>query len=261
MELSQINFCPFRPGAAGPIGGTARAEGRLGEAALDAVAQAPPLHVRDVGVSAAVCPAAARSGERVCCIFTVRNRSTAPITQVRFTAPTAEDALEETGVQVNGRTLSGASLRLGVVLPAVGPGACAVVILQGTVSPSAAGRTDCTAYADFTFGAARYTAASNPAALTIVPRALSLSKTADREVVTPEDPFVTYTLTVTNDGPGPVGGLVVTDPLEDPRLRCVPGTTQVDGDPVEQDPAAGVPLGRLEAGRSAQVRFQASVQL
>ena len=251
MEPNQINFCPFRPGAAGPIGGTARAEGRLGEAALDAVAQAPPLHVRDVGVSAAVCPAAARSGERVCCIFTVRNR---------FTAPTAEDALEETCVQVNGQPLSGASLRLGVVLPAVGPGACAVVILQGTVSP-AAGRTDCTAYADFTFGAARYTAASSPAALTIVPRALSLSKTADREVVTPEDPFVTYTLTVTNDGPGPVGGLVVTDPLEDPRLRCVPGTTRVDGVPVEQDPAAGVPLGRLAAGGSAQVRFQVSVRL
>ncbi|MGN1003542.1 MAG: DUF11 domain-containing protein, partial [Oscillospiraceae bacterium] len=237
------------------------APGCSGEIA--AVSEPVVTHLVDVALDKTVRPACARCGQTVHCTITLCNRSSVPVQNLRLTDPDTESLLDVGTVFYNGQPIRDGSLGQGVLIPGIGAGCRAVLTFDAVVPEGAAGLIAGTACAEFEFSAAackaqRAAVVSNEAVLRVISPRLEIRKSADRCAVTPQEPSVTYTLTVRNTGTCPLSGVTVTDALS-PGLVYVPGSTTVnDGPAVNLDPAAGIPLGELEHDGIAVVTFRAA---
>lgn len=269
MTEFAVNSCPIRPDPPPPFTTGAAVTGRYrcapgcsGE--VSAVSEPVVTHRVDVALEQAVRPACARCGQTVRYTVTLHNRSTVPISRVRLTAPDLAGLLDVGNLCCDGQPVRGGNLDEGVLIPGVGAGCRTALTFDAAVPDGVSGLVAATAYAEFEFtaagGAQRAAAASNEAALRVISPRLEIRKSADRCAVTPQEPSVTYTLTVRNTGTCPLSGVVVTDVLS-PGLVYVPGSTAVnDGPSLNLDPAAGIPLGELEADGVAVITFRAAAE-
>ena len=268
MTEFAADYCPICPDPPAPFTNTAAVTGRYSCAPgcsgeVSAVSEPVVTHRVDVALDKTVRPACARCGQTVHYTITLCNRSSVPVSRIRVTDPDIESLLDVGTVYYNGQPVRDGSLCSGVLIPGIGAGCCAVLTFDAVIPESTVGLIASTACAEFEFstaacGAQRAAVASNEAALRVISPRLEIRKSADRCAVTPQEPSVTYTLTVRNTGTCPLSGVTVTDALS-PGLVYVPGSTAVnDGPSVNLDPAAGIPLGKLESEGVAVITFRAA---
>jgi uncharacterized repeat protein (TIGR01451 family) len=87
---------------------------------------------------------------------------------------------------------------------------------------------------------------------------VTVVKSANTSAATVSD-VITYTITATNNGIGPVSNVIVSDPIPE-GTSFISGSVTVGGIPVPGgNPASGVSVGSLGAGASAVVTFQIRV--
>ena len=244
-----------------PYLNTATVTAHCNDREITAASNESPLHRVDVEVCKTVAPTRAQVGDTVKYTIVVRNCSTLPITQVKVTDTPAPGQLAMGNLWVNGTPLPEADLALGIVLPGIGPGSCAVITFQATVLEGAPDILENTAQADFDFtagtGCCRSVVSSNTAVLTVRRWGLELQKTADRPFVTAGEPRVTYTLTASNTGSHPLEDVLVSDMLP-AGLTYVASSTSVNGgEYTDLDPALGIPLGNLPPHTTGKVIFSA----
>lgn len=230
--------------------------------AITAVSEETVTEVVNVTLDKSVCPTCVRAGDTVRYTITLCNRSSVPITGVWITDPDIEALLDVGTICVNGRPVAEGSLRAGIQIPRVGAGCCVAVTFEATVPEDAAGTISNTAYADYTFSTLacavqHAVAASTAAVLSVSSPDLEIVKEATPCFVSPEEPEVTFTLTVTNTGNCTINNTVVTDELPD-GLTYVAGSTSVNGDdPVDLDPTEGITLGTLDPDQTVVITFRA----
>lgn len=260
--------CPICKDPPSPFTNTASAAGRYSCPAgcsgnVTAVSEPVVTQVVDVTLDKTVYPTCTRAGQTVRYTITVCNRSSVPVSCVRVTDPDIENLLDVGPIYYNGQPVCSGSLRTGILIPGIGAGCCASITFDAVIPEGAVGLITNTAYADFEFtsavcGLTRSAAASNEAVLSVVSPSLEINKAADRCAVTPEEPVITYTLTVRNTGTCPIESVVVTDVLP-AGLTYVTGSTAInDGAPVNLNPAAGIPLGELDSDEVAVITFRAA---
>ncbi len=268
MTVFAADSCPICQDPPAPFTNTASVVGRYSCPAgcagdVTAVSEPVVVQIVDVTLDKTVHPACTRAGQTVRYTITLCNRSSLPVSCVRVTDPDIESLLDVGTIYYNGQPVCDGSLERGVLIPGIGAGCCASITFDAVVPAGTSGLISNTAYAEFEFtsavcGLTRADAVSNEAALSVVSPSLEISKTADRCAVTPEEPSVTYTLTVRNTGTCPTEGVVVTDVLP-AGLTYVTGSTTInDGAPVNLNPAAGIPLGELDPDAVAVVTFRAA---
>lgn len=268
MTVFAADSCPICQDPPTPFTNTASVAGRYSCPAgcsgeVTAVSEPVVTQIVDVTLDKTVHPACARAGQTVRYTITICNRSSVPVSRVRVTDPDIESLMDVGTIYYNGQPVCDGSLERGILVPGIGAGCCASITFDAVIPEGTAGLVTNTAYADFEFtsaacGLKRASAASNEAALSVVAPSLEIRKTADRCAVTPEEPAVTYTLTVRNTGTCPLAGVVVTDVLS-AGLAYVTGSTVInDGASVNLNPAAGIPLGELETDAVAVVTFRAA---
>lgn len=267
MPCFTCGSCPISAASPAPFSNTASVVGRYNCSALcfgdlSAVSEPVVIEVMDVSLTKTVSATCAAPGATVRYTITLRNDSSLPIANVLITDPEIEDLLEVGAIFYNGLPVTG-SLSEGILIPGVGAGACAALTFDAAVPDETTGVITNVAAAAFDFttalcGTVRETVTSNEAVLNVISPALTITKTADRCTVTPEEPTVTFTLTVTNTGTCPVENVVVTDVLP-AGLTYVAGSTSVNGDdPTDLNPAAGISLGTLAVDAAATIEFQAT---
>lgn len=270
MENYVANSCPICSDPPTAFTNTASVSGRYhcstscsGE--VTAVSEPVVTEIVDVALDKTVCPTCTRAGQTVHYTITICNRSSVAVSQVLVTDPDIERKLDVGNIYYNGRKVCGGSLSRGIQIPGIGAGCCAAITFDATIPAGTTGEITNTAYAEFEFdsaacGLTQAATASNEAVLNVVSPSLEITKAAYPCAVTPEEPVITYTLTVRNTGTCPIEDAVVTDVLP-VGLTYVPGTTTVDGGaPFDRNPAAGVYLDALAPGQSAVVTFQASAE-
>ena len=270
MTEFAVNSCPICPDPPAPFINSASVTGRYSCSAgcsgeVSAVSEPVVTQLVDVVLEQTVRPACARCWQTVRYTVTLRNRSSVPVSRVRFTDPDLESLLDVGNLCCDGQPVRGGNLDEGVLIPGVGAGCRTALTFDAAVPEGAAGLISSTACADFEFttacGLQRAAVTSNETALRVIAPRLEIRKSADRCAVTPQEPSVTYTLTVRNTGTCPLAGVVVTDALS-AGLVYVPGSTIInDGASVNLDPAAGIPLGELEADAVAVISFRAATAL
>lgn len=270
MTEFAADYCPICPDPPAPFTNTAAVTGRYSCAPgctgeVCAVSEPVVTQLVDVALDKTVRPACARCGQTVHYTITLCNRSSVPVSRIRVTDPDIESLLDVGTVYYNGQPVRDGSLGRGVLIPGIGAGCCAVLTFDAVIPEGTAGLIANTACAEFEFaaacGAQRAAVSSNEAALRVIAPRLEIRKSADRCAVTPQEPSVTYTLTVRNTGTCPIESVVVTDALS-AGLVYVPGSTVInDGPGVNLDPAAGIPLGELEHDGIAVITFRAAAAL
>ncbi len=230
---------------------------------MTAVSEPVVTQIVDVALDKTVHPACTRTGQTVRYTITLCNRSSAPVSRVRVTDPDIEALLDVGTICCNGQPVRDGSLARGVRIPGIGAGCCASITFDAVIPDGIVGLIANTAYADFEFdsavcGLTRAATASNEAVLSVVSPSLEISKAADRCAVTPEEPSLTYTLTVRNTGTCPIESVVVTDVLP-AGLTYVTGSTTINGGvAVNLNPAAGIPLGEMDSDEVAVITFRAA---
>lgn len=268
MTEFAANSCPVCPDPPAPFTNTASVVGRYRCPAgctgdVTAVSEPVVTQIVDVTLDKTVHPTCARAGQTVRYTITLCNRSSVPVSRVRVTDPDIENLLDVGTICYNGQPVRDGSLCRGIRIPGIGAGCCASITFDAVIPDGAVGLIANTAYAEFEFDSAvcglkRAAAASNEAVLSVVSPSLEISKAADRCAVTPEEPSLTYTLTVRNTGTCPIESVVVTDVLP-VGLTYVTGSTAINGGAeFNLNPAAGIPLGELDPEEVAVITFRAA---
>lgn len=233
---------------------------------ITATSEPVTTEVVDVTLDKTVSPTCVRAGGTVHYTITVCNRSSVPVSQVVVTDPDIEHKLDVGTIYLNGRPVCGGSLCRGILIPGLEAGCCAAITFDAVVPAGFTGEITNTAYAEFEFdsdvcGLTRASAASSEVVLNVVSPSLEIDKDAEPCAVTPEEPVITYTLTVRNTGTCPIEDAVVTDVLP-AGLTYVAGSTSINsGAPFDRNPASGIHLGTLDAGESAVITFRAEAAL
>ena len=267
MESYVTNSCPVCSDPPTPFTNTASVSGQYHCSAtcrgeITAVSEPVVTEIVDVALDKTVSPTCTRAGQTVHYTITVCNRSSVPVSQVLVTDPDIERKLNVGDIYYNGRKVCGGSLCRGILIPGLGAGCCAAITFDAAIPEGTTGEITNTAYAEFEFdsavcGQTQAATASNETVLNVVSPSLEITKEAAPCAVTPEEPVITYTLTVHNTGTCPIEDAVVTDVLP-AGLTYVPGSTSVNGGTlVDRNPATGIHLGLLEADENAVVTFRA----
>lgn len=259
-----MDFCFISNTVPQPFLNQATVEAQYGDRTLTVTSNQVTTQYVQVEAAKTVTPLQAQVGEQVHYTISITNRSSLPITQVKVTDQRTAGQVEISNVRVNGGLVPGADLALGIVLPGIGAGGTAVITFDALILEGAPDILENVAVVDYDYAVDgqinRGIVQSNTATLTVVRPQLQVEKGADRSVVTAEEPTITYWVSVTNPGSVTLDNVVITDPLPQ-GMGYVPGTTVINGDnPVDLDPAAGIPVGSLAPGQSVWVAFQASAQ-
>ncbi|MGG4047659.1 DUF7507 domain-containing protein [Paenibacillus favisporus] len=167
-------------------------------------------------------------------------------------------------VTVGGAAVPGATPTEGISAGTVGAGGSVTVTFQVLLSslPSPPSLAN-TAAASFNYQLPSGRSLSGSATsntLTIPASApnVTVVKSANTSAATVSD-VITYTITATNNGIGPVSNVIVSDPIPE-GTSLISGSVTVGGTPVPGgNPASGVSVGSLGAGASAVVTFQVRV--
>ena len=230
---------------------------------LTAVSEPVCIDVVDVQLVKTVNPTCVLRGEPVIYTIAVRNCSTLPLTELTVTDGTIARYFDVGTIRVNGVVTAG-DPAAGIPVPGLLAGATAVVTIEATPTAEVPEIVENTAVADYGFstvcgGAAAGTARSNGVELRVENPELTVVKEAGRCFVTPAEPTVTYTVTLTNTGTCPLEDLLAVDEIPE-RLTYVAGSTVINGDaPVDLDPAGGIELGALAVGENAVIRYDAAL--
>ena len=122
------------------------------------------------------------------------------------------------------------------------------------------------AFADFSFRGANgqeQTASTHITSLTLPleNQGITVTKTADKSYITSRDETVVFTVTVHNSSARVLHDLVISDRLPN-GMSYVENSTVIGNNPaIDADPADGIYIGTLAAGRDAVVKFSAQVNM
>ncbi|WP_342555768.1 hypothetical protein [Paenibacillus sp. FSL R7-0652] len=167
--------------------------------------------------------------------------------------------------RVNGTVIAGANPAAGVNLGTLAAGSVTTITFQVLVTslPTPPTLVD-QASATYSFNSPdgrtiTGTAASNTLTIPVTLPNVTVLKTATVMDVAVGETF-TYSVVTTNGGIQPISSVILTDSLPS-GLIFVPGSVTVRGTSVPSaNPASGIALGTINAGTSAAVTFQVSVQ-
>lgn len=216
-------------------------------------------------LSEAISQQRARPGDTVQYAITACNQSTVPLTNIRITDPSLHPSLTVSNLRLCGRPVpAGQDLSSGVVIAALSPGQSAPITFDVRISENAPDVVQSAASAGFYYaiGGATQTgsATAKPALLPITRAVLSISKTADKAVVSLRGETVTYTVTVKNTGNVTLDGVTVVDPIPS-GMEYKPNSTRIGSSSILQNcnPADGILIGSLSPGESLQIVFCTTV--
>lgn len=203
----------------------------------------------------------AEVGDTLTYTIVLTNTSTFTLTNVIFTdADPAGTTFVPGSVTINGTPNAG-NPNNGIPLAPLAPGGVVTVAYQVNVtSIPAINPTTNVATTTFQYVPGpgqppiQETSASNPVTTTILQEQFTFTKTANPTTIGVGG-VITYTLQVVNSGTVAFLNTVLTD-LVQAGTTFIPGSVTINGNPEENNPNIGIPLGTLAPGSTTTVTFR-----
>ena len=205
------------------------------------------------------------AGDRIRYTITFRNMSDREMYNVKIT-DNLSSYLTPIATTIVPAPRPGESLENGITIGRVPANSERTLTYTAVVSDDVAEDVINRAFADFSFRGAdgqEHTASSHITTLTIPleNQGITVTKTADKSYITSRGETVVFTISVHNNSSRMLHDLVITDNLP-AGMTYVENSTVINGNPaIDADPADGIYIGEVNAGRDVSVRFSATVDM